>query len=344
MENKKYLIFTVLIFTFVCVFYAMAWTGPSATPPDDNAPAPINVSDSSQQKDGAFSLKKYLRLIPAQSGNITETDDGIVFYDVSNNAFKCRENGNWLNCVGGFFQKMGANLISLLDFGNGRVRITNVATPAGDVDSDVATVGYVKAQMGGDGASAGAGTKNLWNIPYTKLGSVTFQANQPLAYVPVGDLPNPSNDIILCSESGAVSTCAPLVYYYGNDEGQFPITTSPIIGNANTSPFSPMLSFYYISAACSNGAALSSGSCVQGSRARIDIVEPNSTAPINIPYASNNYIHLIYQTHNVTNVNPSATIARLVGRNFQVGRCVMSNGCSGSLLVNFPVTITVWYR
>jgi hypothetical protein len=146
--DKKYLIFSVLIFAFVCVFYAMAWTGPTATPPDQNAPAPINVSDSSQQKDGAFSLKKYLRLVPTGSGTISETDDGIMFYDVSNNAFKCRENGNWLNCVGGFFSKISANLISLLDFGNGRVRITNVATPAGDVDSDVATVGYVKAQMG----------------------------------------------------------------------------------------------------------------------------------------------------------------------------------------------------
>lgn len=146
MENKKYLIFSVLIFAFVCVFYAMAWTGPTNTPPNDNAPAPINVSDSAQQKDGAFSLKKYLRLIPSQSSAISETDDGIMFYDVSNNAFRCRENGNWLNCVGGFFTKTGQNIISLLDFGSGLVRIGNVATPLGDDDNEVATVGYVKAQ------------------------------------------------------------------------------------------------------------------------------------------------------------------------------------------------------
>ncbi len=150
--NSKYIIFSVVIFAICCAFYASAWTAPTAAPPNENASAPINVSDSDQTKDGSFSLKKFLRLIPGSAP--TTLENGMAYYDNTLNMFKCRENGNWLNCVGGFFEKVNNNIIKLLDFGSGKVRITNVATPTGDENSDVATVGYVKdAVNGGTGGS-----------------------------------------------------------------------------------------------------------------------------------------------------------------------------------------------
>ncbi len=160
--NNKHIIFSVVIFAICCAFYVSAWNEPTNTPPSDNASAPINVSDSDQIKDGGFSLKKFLRLIPGSAPATPE--NGMAYYDNTANAFKCREGDTWLNCVGGFFQKMSNNLISLLDFGSGRVRITNVATPAGDEDSDVATVGYVKAQMTGGSSSGGLA---MWYIKTT---------------------------------------------------------------------------------------------------------------------------------------------------------------------------------
>jgi len=44
----------VLVLAFGLQYASAAWVGPTATPPNANAPAPINVSDSTQEKDGGF--------------------------------------------------------------------------------------------------------------------------------------------------------------------------------------------------------------------------------------------------------------------------------------------------
>lgn len=50
------LIIGVLIFCLLIVVFVSAWTGPPAAPPDPNAPAPINVSSSGQEKEGQVGI------------------------------------------------------------------------------------------------------------------------------------------------------------------------------------------------------------------------------------------------------------------------------------------------
>ncbi len=53
-------IITLSVLSVIGVSYLQAWDGPSATPPDGNTPAPINVSDASQVKEGGLSLGSLL--------------------------------------------------------------------------------------------------------------------------------------------------------------------------------------------------------------------------------------------------------------------------------------------
>jgi len=46
------LIFGVLVICFLAGFYILAWTGPTATPPGDNVPTPLNVGPDAQTKQG----------------------------------------------------------------------------------------------------------------------------------------------------------------------------------------------------------------------------------------------------------------------------------------------------
>ena len=55
-DQSTALIIGVSIFCLFVVFSIFAWTGPPGTPPDPNAPAPINVSSSGQEKEGQFGI------------------------------------------------------------------------------------------------------------------------------------------------------------------------------------------------------------------------------------------------------------------------------------------------
>ena len=110
MENNN-IIFTVIVVAISCAYCAFAWTAPTAAPPNENASAPINVSDSDQTKDGSFSLGKFFQL--KTSNQPTSPANGMAYFDNTN--FKCRENDKWWNCVGGYFKYVSANLIELVE-------------------------------------------------------------------------------------------------------------------------------------------------------------------------------------------------------------------------------------
>jgi len=151
MENKN-IIFAVIVFAISCAYCAFAWTAPTAAPPNENASAPINVSDSDQTKDGSFSLGKFFQL--KTSNQPTSPANGMAYFDNTN--LKCRENDKWWNCVGGYFKYVSASLIELVE----KTRIGNVAAPTNP--SDVATKEYVDAQM-----AIGGGGGIRWYIKVT---------------------------------------------------------------------------------------------------------------------------------------------------------------------------------
>ncbi|MFM2384113.1 MAG: hypothetical protein RIQ72_685 [Candidatus Parcubacteria bacterium] len=65
MKKTKYILalslICVSVFSVTRFVLAENWTSPTANPPANNAPAPINVSDSSQTKSGDFMTDGYLR-------------------------------------------------------------------------------------------------------------------------------------------------------------------------------------------------------------------------------------------------------------------------------------------
>lgn len=55
-------ILVILALVVVGVGMVQAWTGPTATPPNGNTPAPINVSDITQEKTGIFGSHGFFSL------------------------------------------------------------------------------------------------------------------------------------------------------------------------------------------------------------------------------------------------------------------------------------------
>ncbi len=54
---KQAVIFTIVSFALIAgVSLVYAWTGPTQSPPDGNVDAPVNVSNSTQYKSGAFGV------------------------------------------------------------------------------------------------------------------------------------------------------------------------------------------------------------------------------------------------------------------------------------------------
>jgi len=68
------LIFAILVICFAVAFYAFGWTGPTASPPDDNVPPPINTGGISQYKSGGLGIGGAFR---AYSNAIIDGNVGI---------------------------------------------------------------------------------------------------------------------------------------------------------------------------------------------------------------------------------------------------------------------------
>jgi hypothetical protein len=65
----------VLVLSVVAAFVAIAWTGPSADPPLDNAPAPLNVSNIDQTKTGGLTVKELSLDDGTGKGDIINAND-----------------------------------------------------------------------------------------------------------------------------------------------------------------------------------------------------------------------------------------------------------------------------
>ena len=67
------------------ISYVFAWTGPSTTPPNGNVSAPINVSSTSQSKNGALSLGTSNP--PTTGYSLDVTGAGVFSAGVASNQF-----------------------------------------------------------------------------------------------------------------------------------------------------------------------------------------------------------------------------------------------------------------
>ena len=54
--KQSFITIIICLILLAGVNYVMAWTAPTASPPADNVPAPINVSSDSQYKEGALGV------------------------------------------------------------------------------------------------------------------------------------------------------------------------------------------------------------------------------------------------------------------------------------------------
>lgn len=84
-QNIKQSLFTIIICLILLggINYVMAWTAPSASPPDNNVDAPINVGSTAQTKTGSFRSNSDMR--------------ATIFYDQNNTGYYTNPASNsWL--------------------------------------------------------------------------------------------------------------------------------------------------------------------------------------------------------------------------------------------------------
>ncbi len=337
-KNHTLILSIALTFMFALGFYVFAaWTGPSQTPPNGNTDAPINVGATKQAKAGGIEMT-YAVLTP---GNAPTGANGTMYYDSTAKKFKCYQDGNFIDCIGGGYLKIDdsatpdANILIVVNPGrtDKAARITNLLTPVNP--SDAATKAYVDAQLGGGGSSGGAtGVKNLWEREFVKLGSVTWLPGDNSRKT-VGTLPltKTSFDLVACLEEGPISSCAPLTLYNNvGDEGQFPEAMVPILSSsfAAFQTAKQFGSYYLVSANCytPDGGSIN---CVDARRARVEIINPQSTTDIMLSAKNGGG----FTINTPANLVVSRVEVRLTGTRI--------DAVSASTAVS-PSTFTLWYR
>lgn len=114
-EFIKVIVIVAIAVPFISLF--AAWSEPSAAPTLGNAAAPINVGTIFQTKNGGVELKgglvassiidKGALLLSPFAPNFLDPEvqtamsqDGVIYYDLTAQKFKCYENGTWKDCVG----------------------------------------------------------------------------------------------------------------------------------------------------------------------------------------------------------------------------------------------------
>lgn len=87
--------FGVITILFLCVFYAYAWTDPTAAPPEDNVPAPVNIGSTTQYKTGGLGVGAFTASAIRAGSPTGITTNGILSQgDICTNAGggKCLSN------------------------------------------------------------------------------------------------------------------------------------------------------------------------------------------------------------------------------------------------------------
>ncbi|MDP3990769.1 MAG: hypothetical protein Q8P63_00465, partial [Candidatus Nealsonbacteria bacterium] len=155
------LTFGVLVISLAIVFYAVAWTEPSQSPPGGNVFAPLNIGPTGQSKEGGLILNTGGAAVGLIVGN------GSVGIGITEPGYKLDIQGGQVNASGGLCvagdckPSWGGTLSNMVVFtANG-----TYITPADVTKIRVRMVGgggggggqYVNAGGGGGGSTAGYG-------------------------------------------------------------------------------------------------------------------------------------------------------------------------------------------
>ncbi len=130
-------------------FGVLAWTGPTATPTDDNIPAPLNVSSDTQHKSGSLHIGDSVGIGTQSPSERLEVDGRIRVGSGPIHSMDAVTKGYIDDRVEGVGE--GAESLSELNIDVsknwGGYRIRGLSTPS--FSSDIATKGYVNAELEG---------------------------------------------------------------------------------------------------------------------------------------------------------------------------------------------------
>lgn len=102
---QKAFIISTLVASFVCFSLAIAWTGPSGSPPNSNVSAPINVGATSQVKNGALSVNGFSvygsQYIQGNLGIGTSPSASWAIYSAGNTYASGNSRADGGFCIGG---------------------------------------------------------------------------------------------------------------------------------------------------------------------------------------------------------------------------------------------------
>ncbi len=143
--KQKNLYYFLIPFVFFCIFSLISmtlaqqetasdqqetiiWQEPTATPPNDNVPAPINVGSDFQTKKGKLGVNiLFLENLEKYPSESESAENGVVYYNKILEKFRCLQGGVWVDCIGG---GLGVNYWQLNN--NNNNNNINILSPISD--------------------------------------------------------------------------------------------------------------------------------------------------------------------------------------------------------------------
>src|ERR1700730_9490470 len=113
---------------FFSALFSFAWTGPTASPPNGNADAPINVGSTAQFKNGNIGLYGNI-LLAANGGSYLNfgATSGSTGYSIrdNNGTLEFKSNGGiWTNLTNTVTNVLGIGAVTQIKFSDGTTQTT----------------------------------------------------------------------------------------------------------------------------------------------------------------------------------------------------------------------------